>query len=136
MTPVALTLFWIYGTDTQHKNRDSIWWPTAAQNLIPPAATDITLRQDHLDHYAIYKISQADLHDFVHKHFVDKGSNALLDRDGKFVDRDKIGTTVGPFGWVITKDTIVYSYTQRNGALHEYYHDVKTGLTYQDSAYW
>ena len=133
---VALILFWIYGTDTHHTNRNSIWWPTAAQDLIPPAATDITLRQDHLDHYAIYTISQADLHDFVQEHFADKGALTLQDRAGKSVDREMIGTTVGPFGWLVTKDTIVYSYIKRNGTLHEYYHDVKTGLTYQDSAYW
>lgn len=133
---VALTLFWIYGTDTHHTSRNSIWWPTAAQSLIPPAATDITLRQDRLDHYATYKISQADLHDFVKKHFADDGASTLRGTDGKFVDRKMIGTTVGPFGWVVTKDTIVYSYVKRNGTLHEYYHDVKTGSTYQDSAYW
>ena len=95
---VALILFWIHGTDTHHTNRSSIWWPTAAKDLIPPAATDITLRQDHLDHYAIYTISQADLHDFVQEHFADNGASVLQDRDGKFVAREMIGTTVGPVG--------------------------------------
>ena len=55
---LALTLFWIYGTDTHHANRNSIWWSERGRNLIPPVATDITLRQDFLDHYAIYTISE------------------------------------------------------------------------------
>lgn len=51
------TLYWIYGTDTHHDDLSSIWWPTAGTDLIPPTATDITLRQDHLDHDATYTVS-------------------------------------------------------------------------------
>ena len=50
---VAGTLYWIFGTDTHHSDRGSIWWSERGRSLIPPAATDITLRQDLLDHYAI-----------------------------------------------------------------------------------
>ena len=129
MIGVALTLFWIYGTDTYHENRNSIWWPTAAQNLIPPGATAITLRQDHLDHYATYKISEADLNDFLKKRFANDGNRTP-------VEFTRIGSKVGPLGWVLTKNTVVYSYSAKNGAMNVYYHDSKTGLTYQDSAYW
>ena len=136
MIGVALTLFWICGTDTHHANLNSIWWPTAARHLIPPAATDITLRQDHLDHYATYTISHSDLYDFVKENFADTRPNVMRQRDETFGSREMIGRKVGPFGWVVTEDTILYRVSNSNGTLHESYHDVKTGLTYQDSAYW
>ncbi len=68
----ALGLFWIYGTDTHHGSRNSIWWSERGRNLIPPDATD----------------------------------------------------------------TVEYTYSASNGGAHQFYHDTKTGLTYQDSAYW
>ena len=63
----ALTLFWIYGTETHHASRNSIWWSERGRNLIPPAATDITLQQDLLDHYATYTISEKDLNAFLNE---------------------------------------------------------------------
>ena len=139
LTPLivfALTLFWIYGTDTHHTNRDSIWWSERGRNLIPPAATDITLRQDFLDHYATYRILEADLNAFLNKRFARPGE--LLD---SFSERspaspEKIGKPINPLGWVVTEDTVEYSYSASNGGGHHFYHDSKTGLTYQDSAYW
>ena len=47
-----------------------------------------------------------------------------------------IGKEVGPLGWVVTEDAVLYSYSAINGGGHDYYHDSKTGRTYQDSAYW
>ena len=49
MVVAGLALFWFYGVDSHHENLDSIW-PLRGRNLIPPAATDITLRRDVLDH--------------------------------------------------------------------------------------
>jgi hypothetical protein len=132
----ALTLFWIYGTDTHHANRNSIWWSERGRNLIPPAATDITLRQDFLDHYATYRISETDLHNFLNKRFADNGATLDSLRDRTPVNPERIGTKVGPLGWVVTEDTVEYSYAASNGGMHNYYHDSNTGLTYQDSAYW
>lgn len=132
----ALTLIWIYGTDTHHTSRNSIWWSERGRNLIPPAATDITLRQDFLDHYATYRISEADLHDFLNKRFADKGATLDTLGDRTPVNPERIGNEVGPLGFVVTENTTVYSYAARNGGVHDYYHDSKTGLTYQDSAYW
>ena len=65
----ALTLFRIYGTETHHASRNSIWWSERGRNLIPPAATDITLQQDFLDHYATYTISEKDLNAFLNERF-------------------------------------------------------------------
>jgi hypothetical protein len=132
----ALTLFWIYGTDTHHANRKSIWWSERGRNLIPPAATDITLRQDFLDHYATYKISEAELNDFLNKRFADNGTMLDSFSDRTPANPEIIGNEVGPLGWVVTEDTFVYSYSASNGGMHTYYHDSNTGLTYQDSAYW
>ena len=132
----TLTLFWIYGTDTHHANRNSIWWTERGRNLIPPGATDITLRQDFLDHYATYRISEADLHDFLNKRFADAGATLDSLRDRKPANPKRIGNEVGPLGWVVTENTVLYSYSASNGGGHNYYHDSNTGLTYQDSAYW
>ena len=46
--------------------------------------------------------------------------------------RDQIA--VGVSG--VDNVTVVYTYTVSNGGAHNYYHDTKTGLTYQSSAYW
>jgi hypothetical protein len=133
---VALILFRIYGTDTHHASRSSIWWTERGRNLIPPTATDITLRQDFLDHYATYTVSEKDLNAFLDKRFARPGE--ALD---SFSERSpaapmEIGHEVGPLGWIVTEETVVYHCTASNGGGHSYYHDPTTGRTYQSSAYW
>ncbi len=132
----ALTLFSIYGIHSHHKNRSSILWPERGRNLIPPTATDITWQRDFLDHYAIYTVTERDLNAFLNAYFADDGKalNSLGERSG--VAPERIGKTIGPFGWVATEDTVYYSFATSNGAVSTYYHDPTTGRTYQDSAYW
>jgi hypothetical protein len=132
----ALTLFRIYGVDTHHASRDGIWWPERCRNLIPPAATDITLRRDVLDHYATYTVSEKDLNAFLDKRFARPGEALDSFSERSSVNPKNIGNAIGPLGWVVTEDTVVYTYTASNGGAHSYYHDTKTGLTYQSSAYW
>jgi len=132
----ALILFRIYGTDTRHASRNSIWWTERGRNLIPPTATDITLRQDFLDHYAIYTVSEKDLNAFLDKRFALPGETLDSFSERRPVKPETIGNAIGPLGWVVTKDTVVYHYTASNGGAHNYYHDTNTGLTYQSSAYW
>ena len=132
----ALTLFRIYGGETHHKSRNSIWWTERGRNLIPPTATDITLQCDFLDHYAIYTVSEKDLNAFLDERFARNGE--VLD---SFAERGrpsprKIGKPIGRLGWVVTEATVEYSYSASNGGVHEYYHDPTTGRTYQSSAYW
>ncbi|MDA7621957.1 hypothetical protein N8646_00695 [bacterium] len=127
-TVFASILFWIYGTDTHHASRSSIWWTERGRNLIPPTATDITLRQDFLDHYATYTVSTKDLNTFLQT--LDSGS------DLSPVHPDTIGKAIGPLGWRATEDTVSHTYVAGNGGAHDYYHDTKSGLTYQSSAYW
>lgn len=133
---VALTLFRIYGVDAHHAKRGGIWWPERCRNLIPPAATDITLRRDLLDHYATYTVSEKDLNAFLDQCFARPGE--ALDSFGERspAKPETIGNAIGPLGWVMTKDTVMYSYTASNGGVHNFYHDTRTGLTYQSSAYW
>jgi hypothetical protein len=133
---LALILFRIYGTDTHHASRGSIWWPERGRNLIPPTATNITLRRDLLDHYAIYTVSEKDLNAFLDKRFARPGKplNSFSERSP--VKPQSIGNAVGLLGWVVTKDTVVYSYAASNGGSHTYVHDPTTGRTYQSSAYW
>ena len=127
-TVFALILFWIYGTDTHHASRSSIWWTERGRNLIPPPATDITLRQDFLDHYATYTVSTKDLNAFLQT--LDSGSELSPVRP------DTIGKVIGPLGWKATENTVSHTYVVGNGGAHNYYHDTKSGLTYQSSAYW
>lgn len=132
----ALTLFRIYGVDTHHAGRGSIWWPERCRNLIPPTAADITLRRDFLDHYAIYTVSEKDLNAFLNKRFARPGEALDSFSERSPVKAETIGNAIGPLGWVVTKDTVNYSYTASNGGVHEFHHDTKTGQTYQSSAYW
>lgn len=132
----ALLLFWIYGTDTHHSSRSTIWWTERGRNLIPPAATDITLRQDMLDHYVVYTIRESDLNDFLNTRFAREGEVLDSYAERSPVKADRVGVTVGPLDWVFTEDTVTYSYAASNGGTHDYYHDTKTGRTYQKSAYW
>ncbi|MGC6426060.1 MAG: hypothetical protein ACON5H_03570 [Akkermansiaceae bacterium] len=133
---VAGTLFRIYGLDTQHASRGSIWWPERGRNLIPPTATDITLRRDLLDHYAIYTISEKDLNAFLDKRFARFGEAIASSSERSPADPEQFGRAIGPLGFIVTKDTVVYHDTASNGGGHSYYHDSATGQTYQVSAYW
>ncbi|MGI9239568.1 MAG: hypothetical protein ACR2RV_02135 [Verrucomicrobiales bacterium] len=136
--PVALSLilFWIYGTDTHHASRGSIWWSERGRNLIPPAASDITLQQDFLDHYATYTISEEDLNAFLDDHFASSRETLDSFSERGRPNRSEVGKAIGRCGFVVTKDTVVYDYAAGNGGVHTYYHDPTTGLTYQSSAYW
>ena len=133
---VALALFRIYGTNTHHANRNSIVWSERGRNLIPPAATDITLQQDFLDHRATYTISEKDLNAFLNERFAREGEVLDSYSERQSPSPGKLGTAIGPFGWVITPDTVTYDYSTSNGAVSSFYHDPTTGLTYQESAYW
>lgn len=133
---VALILFRIYGTDTHHTSRSSIWWTERGRSLIPPTAADITLRQDFLDHYAIYTVSENDLNAFLDRRFASPGEPLDSFSERSPVPPDTIGNAIGPLGWKLTENTVSYRYCASNGGAHEYYHDTKTGLTYQKSAYW
>jgi hypothetical protein len=124
----ALILFWIYGTDTHHASRSSIWWTERGRNLIPPTATDITLRQDFLDHYATYTVSTKDLNAFLQT--LDSFSELSPVHPGT------IGKVIGPLGWKAPENTVSATHVAGNGGAHNYYHDPKSGLTYQSSAYW
>ena len=132
----ALTLFRIYGVDTHHASRSSIWWPERGRNLIPPTATDITLRRDLLDHYATYTVSEKDLNVFLDERFASNGDELDSFSTRSPIDPTDIGHAIGRLGWVATETTVKYHFTASNGGGHTYYHDPNTGRTYQDSAYW
>ncbi len=128
---VALVLFWIFGTTTYHASPKSIWWSERGQGLIPPTARDITLIQAPLDHDCTYTVAQQDLEFFLARRFPD-----MMHPQGTPLSEAKIGTTVGPFGFRLTKETVKYSGCATNGSMSVYFHDPATGFTYQDSAYW
>ncbi|MEJ6724906.1 MAG: hypothetical protein QNK80_09295 [Akkermansiaceae bacterium] len=132
----AGTLFRIYGVDTHHASRGSIWWPERGRNLIPPTAADIMLRRDLLDHYATYTLSERDLNAFLDKRFARPGEALDSFSERSPAKSKNIGNAIGPLVFILTKSVVVYHYTARNGGLHSYYHDPNTGETYQSSAYW
>lgn len=133
---ICSTLFWIYGTNTQHTTRKSIWWTERGRNLIPPQATGITLQQDFLDHYATYTIKEGDLNAFLDEHFSRDGDEIDSLSDRRPVSASQVGASIGRLGWVVTKEVVVYDYAAPNGGMHRYYHNPVSGSTYQESAYW
>ena len=132
----ALILLRIYGVDTKHESRGSIWWPERGRNLIPPTASEITLRRDFLDHYAVYTVTEKELNAFLDQRFARPGKALNSFSERLPAHSDTIGKVIGPFGWEVTENTVSYTYTASNGGSHNYYHDTKSGLTYQSSAYW
>ena len=132
----SVMLFWIYGTNTQHTSRKSIWWTERGRNLIPPQATGITLQQDFLDHYATYTIKESDLNAFLDRHFSRGGDQIDSFSDRRPVSANRVGTPIGRLGWVVTDQVVVYDYDAPNGGMHTYYHNPVSGSTYQESAYW
>ena len=132
----VLILFRTYGVDTKHETRGSIWWPERGRNLIPPTASEITLRRDFLDHDAVYTVTEKELNDFLDQRFSRPGKALNSFSERLPAHSDTIGKVVGPFGWEVTENTVSYTYTASNGGSHNYYHDTKSGLTYQSSVYW
>ncbi len=132
----GLTLYRIYGVDSHHAGRSSIWWPERGRNLIPPTATDITLRRDLLAHYAVYTVAEKDLIAFLDARFARPGETLDSFKERTRPMPEAIGTAIGPLGWVVTSDTVIHSQTASNGSVHEFHHDTKTGRTYQSSVYW
>jgi len=133
---LAMIPLWIYQVDSHHSSRSGIWWPERGRNLIPPTATNITLRRDLLDHYAVYTVKEPDLNAFLDKRFARDGEVLDSYAERRRLSPTRIGEVIGPFGWVVTEDAVIYSYSTSNGASSRDYHDPSTGRTYQESAYW
>ena len=133
---VAAMLVRIYGLETHHQSRQSIWWPERGRNLIPPAATGITLQRDVLDHYAAYTVAESALNAFLNDRFASGGRPLDSYSERSPVDATLVGTAIGRLGWTVTEETVVYEYAASNGGMHRYFHDPTTGRTYQSSAYW
>ena len=132
----ALALYWTYGVDAHFATRAGIWWPERGRNLIPPTATDITLRREPLDHYAVYTVEESDLNAFLDERFEHLAwEGETLD---SFSERSPVqaGREIGPFGWTAEEGAVSYDFSTRDGAVSVYYHNPTTGRTYQQSAYW
>ena len=96
----------------------------------------MTLQRDFLDHYATYTIAEKDLNTFLNKRFAFNGRPLDSFSERRLVNAGKVGKPIGRLGWVVPKGTVVYSYAAENGGVSTYYHDPKTGQTYQSSAHW
>jgi hypothetical protein len=83
--------------------------------LTPPGATDITLKQDLLDHYTTYTVSEKELNAFLDKRFARPGKAFDSFSERSPADPNRVGNEVGPLGFVVTEDTVKYSYSARNG---------------------
>jgi hypothetical protein len=133
---IVLALVWTFGTTTHHADRDDILMSDRGRSLIPPTAREIRLQRDFLDHRALYTISEAELNAFLDKRF--RSGREPLDSysERSPFGRSAVGKEIGPLGWTVTEHAVSYSYFIPNGAVSNFYHDPKTGLTYQESAYW
>ena len=129
---VAGALAWTFALDTHHDTRDSIWWNDRCRDLIPEAATDITLQRDLLDHRAVYMIREEQLVAFLNERF--DVVDAYAERSQ--MDPSKIGQPIGDLGWVVTPGSVSYSYAASNGGVSSYFHDPVSLRTYQESAHW
>ena len=127
--------FWFYGLDSSHRDRESIW-DERTRGLTPHAATDITLQLDLLDHYATYRVTEADLNAFLDVHFAFRGKGFDSYSEREPVRPELVGEPIGRLDWTVPEGTVVYSFAAPNGGLSTYYHDPATGWTYQESAHW
>lgn len=132
----AMTAGWIYGTTTRHADRDSIWMSDRGRSLIPPTAQEIQLQRDLLDHRALYRITEAELNAFLDRRFARDGESLDSHAERYVYNSKSVGEEIGTLGWTVTAGSVSYSYFTPNGAASHFYHDPKTGLTYQESAYW
>ena len=73
---------------------------------------------------------------FLDKRFSEPGDALDSFSEKSMARTEEIGKTISPLAWIVTKDTVEYTYSASNGGAHQFYHDTKTGLTYQDSPYW
>ncbi len=105
----ALSLFRIYGVDTHHASRGSIWWPERGRST----ATEITMQWDLLDHYATYTVSEKDLNAFLDNRFASDGEalDSFSERD--LIDPRDIGNVIGRLEWIVREDTVVYHFSPR-----------------------
>ena len=128
-------LYWFYGMESRHENRNTVW-PLRGRSLIPPAASDITLHRDLLTHYAVYTIPEKELNEFLDERFAfpDEDMNSFSERSRP--REEIICKPFGRFDFPITEETVLYSYPASNGGVSDYYHNPTTGQTYQVSEYW
>ena len=70
IVPLAVSLagLWYYCVDSKHSTPASIGDGRILE-LTPPAAHDITLDRDFLDHYAIYTVTERELTAFLNRTF-------------------------------------------------------------------
>ena len=136
LVTLVLAAVWTYGTTTSHADRDSIWMSDHGRSLIPPTAREIRLQRDFLDHRALYTISEAELNAFLDQRFSNGREPLDSYSERSPLGPSQVGQVIGPLGWTATEHAVSYSFFTPNGAASNFYHDPKTGLTYQESAYW
>ena len=125
----SLVGFWHFGLDAHYADVTHMSEGTSKE-LTPHTAVDLTLQRDLLDHRATYTVTEADLQAFLERSF---GESAA---DPSPVDRGDFEAEYSRRGWTWTPGMVMYSGAPGNGAVSYYYHDPRTGLTYQDSAHW
>lgn len=109
---------------------------------LPPGSQEITLVKQMGGHFARYKISESNLHDYLDAVWsADRGTSAhqreQMGGEGEPASPEQIERRFGPLGWPPLPGAIQYhGPSQSSGAVTTYYYDPTTGITYHDASYW
>lgn len=109
---------------------------------LPPGATEIRVHKQLNGHLARYRVSEAELQDFLDGLWQAKGGNSAHEREqmsgeGKVPQRERFVQRFGDLGWEPLENALLYhSPSKSSGAMTTYYFDRDTGLAYHDTGYW
>ncbi len=111
------------------------------KQCLPPNAVEITLRLERGGHFARYKVSEKDFHNFLDDLWQTEESTSAHPRDqrgkGKAVDPKQMAGKFDRLGWKPLKKAIrYYSPSKRNGAITTYLYDCEAGVAYHERGYW
>ena len=141
LIPLCLAVSWIWPGESNYDTYGNVWNPRVKQCL-PPGARDITVHTELNGHFARYKVSETDFHNFLNALWEAKSDRSAHQRDrmggeGEPPKQERFAKRFEPFGWEPLKNAIKYhSPSKSSGAITEYYYDRDAGIAYHDTGYW
>lgn len=130
----------IFNKDIHYDTYGDISEPRVKQCL-PPNAVEITLRLERGGHFARYKVSEEDFHNFLDGLWKTEESTSAHPGDqrgeGKAADPKQLADRFERLGWTPFKKAIRYdSPSERNGAMTTYFYNREAGVAYHERGYW
>ena len=111
------------------------------KRCLPPNAVEITLRLERGGHFARYKVSEKDFHNFLTGLWeAEKGNSAHqrgeMHGEGEPASQNESAKRL-PFGWKpLPSAATYYSPSKASGAMTTYYFDKEAGVAYHNTGYW